>query len=174
MHSLVDQVVAAVADLQARGGVHQLAVICDGKPSIWTAAARIPEFAGAIHILDFYHAMEHVMAVAKVICGGNEVAAKRLAETWREKLQLEHDGVDKIIRSLKYYTSTRQLGTEQRRVLLRARKHFMKPEVAFLAGLNRTNAPFLACTQRSGLTPLVARRPPLRCDRESSSGMKRA
>jgi hypothetical protein len=125
MHSLVDQVVAAVADLQARGGVHQLAVICDGKPSIWTAAARIPEFAGAIHILDFYHAMEHVTAVAKVICGGNDVAAKRLSDAWREKLQLEHDGVDKIIRSLKYYTSTRQLGTEQRRVLLRARKHFM-------------------------------------------------
>ena len=125
MHSLVDEVVASVADLRARGGVQQLAVICDGKPSIWKTASRIRELANAIHILDFYHAMEHVNAAAKVISGGNEVAAKRLAETWREKLQLEYDGVDKIIRALKRYASTRQLRSDQRVVLVRARKHFM-------------------------------------------------
>lgn len=125
MRSLIDQVVASVADLRARRGIRQLAVICDGKPSIWTTASCCPELAGAIHILDFFHAMEHVSAVVKVICDGNEVAAKRLAEKWREKLQLEYDGVDKLIRALKRYTSTRELRSDQRAVLLRARKHFM-------------------------------------------------
>ena len=125
MRTLVDQVVASVADLRARGGIRQLAVICDGKPSIWKTVSSLPEFADAIPILDFYHAMEHVSAAAKAISGGNEVAAKRLAETWRDKLQLEHDGVDKIIRSLKRYASTRQLRPGEQVVLRRARKHFM-------------------------------------------------
>lgn len=126
MPRLVEQVVASVADLNARGGVRELAVICDGKPSIWTMAEKLPEFAGATHILDFYHAMQHATAAAEAILGNNQVAVERLREQWREKLQLEPNGVDRIIRTLGRYLQQAKLGTARREVLRKVRRHFMK------------------------------------------------
>jgi Uncharacterised protein family (UPF0236) len=125
MTTLVECVVASIAELRKRDGIRELVVICDGKPSIWTTAAKLPELAGATHILDFYHAMQHVTVATKAITGGNDIAAKRLSERWREKLQLEHDGVDKIIRAIGRYIAKTKPGSEPHAALTRARKHFM-------------------------------------------------
>ena len=79
-------------------------VLGDGAPWIWHLAAEL--FPDRVEILDWYHADEHVSAVARVLYGeGTDRAA-----AWRQA-QLDRlwtDGVDHVIEALRF------LGPHQR------------------------------------------------------------
>lgn len=62
-------------DLALQGGLdqaQQVVVLGDGAPWIWNLVAE--HFAGAVQIVDLYHAKEHVWDVAHVVFGGSSAA----------------------------------------------------------------------------------------------------
>lgn len=95
----------------ALGADHRRVVVLgDGAPWIWHLAEVV--FPQRVEILDWYHADEHISAVARVLYGeGTEKAM-----TWRTTQldRLATDGVDHILESLRF------LGAHQRTVAKRA------------------------------------------------------
>lgn len=84
-----------------RRGLHQaqqVFVVADGAPWIWNIAAD--RFDQATGVLDFYHASEHLWAVARTLYDDEKKARK-----WVEPLlhQLNHGGTDRVIRRLEYH-----------------------------------------------------------------------
>ncbi|MEO8953588.1 MAG: hypothetical protein ABI396_03700 [Ktedonobacteraceae bacterium] len=62
-------------DLALQGGIEQaqqVVVLGDGAPWIWNLVAE--QFAGAVQIVDLYHAKEHVWDVAHAVFGGSSAA----------------------------------------------------------------------------------------------------
>lgn len=95
----------------ALGADHRgVVVLGDGAPWIWNMAAEL--FPDRVEILDWYHADEHISAVARGLYGeGTEKAA-----AWRTTQldRLATDGIDHIIESLRF------LGAHQRTAAKRA------------------------------------------------------
>lgn len=71
-------------------------VVADGAVWIWNLAAE--RFADATGVLDFYHASEHLWAVARALHGEEDGKARR----WVEPLlhQLKHGGEKRVLRRL--------------------------------------------------------------------------
>ena len=92
------------------GAAHRVVVVLgDGAPWIWHLAETV--FPQRIEILDWYHADEHISAVARGLYGeGTEKAV-----AWREAQldRLAADGVDQVIEGLRF------LGAHQRRATKR-------------------------------------------------------
>jgi hypothetical protein len=72
-------------------------VVADGAPWIWNL--QEDRFSEATGVLDFYHASEHLWAIARELHGEEEGKARR----WVEPLlhQLKHGGESKVLRRLK-------------------------------------------------------------------------
>jgi hypothetical protein len=70
----------AVAQRRGVRWAHQVAVLGDGAKWIWKLAAR--RFPQAVQIVDWYHAREHLWALAQLLYGETTVAAW----TWLETL----------------------------------------------------------------------------------------
>lgn len=71
-----------------RGVLHhaqRLVFIGDGAHWIWEIAAR--HFSTAIQILDFYHACEHLTALAEALYGANSCASQESQSRWRDFLR---------------------------------------------------------------------------------------
>jgi hypothetical protein len=87
----------------------RVVVLGDGAPWIWNLAETL--FVDRVEILDWYHADEHISAVARTLYGeGTEKAA-----AWRHAQldRLATDQVDAVIESLRF------LGSHQRRAAKR-------------------------------------------------------
>ncbi len=85
-----------VAPLTARS--ERIVVLGDGAPWIWNLAATL--FPHRVEVFDWYHADEHVSAVARVLYGeGTPKAA-----VWRQAQldRLWHDDVDQVIEGLRF------------------------------------------------------------------------
>lgn len=126
MPTLIEQVAACVAEVRAQRAFDHVGVICDGKDSIWNAAAKRSEFDGAVFILDFYHASQTLSAVADAIFGKGTDEARRWHERRRNLLQLEEDAILKLLRTLRRYEKRLPSGSDERDVVRRAVKHFKK------------------------------------------------
>lgn len=87
------------AEAQRRGIARARKVIFlgDGAPWIWRLA-RI-HFPGAICILDYYHACEHLNLLANALYGENSPLAKQHYRRWRKRLL--KDKIDQIIAEAK-------------------------------------------------------------------------
>ncbi len=72
--------VLATAQRRGLGWARQVAVLGDGAKWIWKLAAR--RFPQAVQIVDWYHAHEHLWALAQLLYGDSTAAAW----TWRETL----------------------------------------------------------------------------------------
>ena len=124
MKTLLEQ----VADQVARAGrdreFREFAVICDGKDTIWDAAAAHPEFRDAVWILDFYHAAENLMKAAKAIFGDDEVGAARWHKKIRGQLLREPTGADSAIRSMRRYRKSLREGSKAFKTVHNAIKYF--------------------------------------------------
>jgi hypothetical protein len=71
-------------------------VVADGGAWIWNLVED--RFSDAVGVLDFYHASEHLWAVARAIYGEDETAARR----WVQPLlhQLKHGGEEAVLSRL--------------------------------------------------------------------------
>ena len=75
--------VLATAQRRGLGWAHQVAVLGDGAKWIWKLATR--RFPQAVQIVDWYHAREHLWALAQLLYGEGTAAAW----TWLETLASE-------------------------------------------------------------------------------------
>ena len=120
MDTLIAQIEHQVSLVQDSREFRQVAVLCDGKDTIWDTAEQSEVLAGAIHILDFYHASSYVSGVANAIYGEGTSRAKSWHQRWRDKLQLDDHAVPKLIRAIKRAMATIGKGTQRHDVLRRA------------------------------------------------------
>ena len=74
--------------------------LADGAKDNWTFLSD--ELPAGEEIIDFYHAAEHLKAAFAVAYGENTPKARTQFETYRHILRAEHDGVEKVIRTLAY------------------------------------------------------------------------
>lgn len=66
------------------GRARKVIFIGDGAAWVWELA-RV-NFPGAVLILDFYHALQHVHGLVEALCGKDSSEAKRLIGTWKKRL----------------------------------------------------------------------------------------
>jgi hypothetical protein len=88
--------VQAEARRRGLGGAKRVYVVADGSVWIWNLAAD--RFAGATEVLDFYHASQHLWAVAHALHGEGTAAAR----AWVEPLlhQLRHGWERRVLKRL--------------------------------------------------------------------------
>lgn len=96
--------------------------LADGAPCNWGIAATY--FPGAITILDFFHASEHLWELSRVLYRQDDVKQKALGERWvAQRLQsLKRDGPKPLLRSLK----RRSAKTSKQREALRKELNYFK------------------------------------------------
>ena len=75
------------------GTAQQVVFIGDGAGWVW-AIARI-NFPGAVHILDFYHAAEHLKELCDALYGKESEKSKAQREQWRTLFK--ENGIDQVI-----------------------------------------------------------------------------
>lgn len=103
MKSLVADVADQVRRAKRGRQFREVVAICDGKETIWSAAAPHPELTDATWILDFFHASENLMKAATAIFGAENPEAASWHKKICAKLQLDDGGVDNAIRSMRRY-----------------------------------------------------------------------
>ena len=87
----------------------KVVVLFDGAQ--WTSELARVNFPDAIHILDFYHAMVHLHALAEWLEGKDTPEKRRLVGRWK-KLLLK-DGVGKVIQQAQSLRSTHRRNRKQ-------------------------------------------------------------
>lgn len=123
MKTLIEQVADQVVRAQRGRAFRATTVICDGKDTIWSAAATQPALLGAVWILDFYHAAENLMKAAKAVFG-DTAAANSWHAKLRAKLLLDRRGVDNAIRTMCRCRGPLHAGSKARKIVDNAIKYF--------------------------------------------------
>jgi hypothetical protein len=124
MQTLLDRVSELVAKTKSERKFQRFALICDGKDTIWRAAAGIPALADAVWILDFYHASENLMK-AIVAAHGDGAAATRWHEKLTKKLLKEDRAAENIVRTLRRWRSSPGITSGARKIIRNALKYFL-------------------------------------------------
>lgn len=75
-----------------------MVVLGDGAPWIWNLAADL--FPARVEILDWYHADEHLSAVARGLYGEGTPRAQAWRQTQLDRVW--NDGVDQVIEALRF------------------------------------------------------------------------
>jgi hypothetical protein len=93
----------------------KIACLADGARSNWTYFEAHPRLKNAIHINDFYHAAEYLNDVAEALFGHGTAQAKRWFEKYRRILKNEDEGVEKVLRSIRYFRKAQGVRSKDRR-----------------------------------------------------------
>lgn len=101
-------------------------LLMDGARGLWNYAENTALFADFKMLLDFYHASEHLSALAEALFGKSSKKATAWYEKWRYKLKYEADAVDGLLRSSARYCAAAKLP--------KARKEEIKKQEAFFSG----------------------------------------
>lgn len=117
MAGLVQRQAAIVKELRENRVFREVAVICDGKRSIWKDAESTEAYRGATFVLDFYHALENVSKAAEAIFGSKSDKSTRWFKKYRHRLAHERGAVQALLRSLRYYAAQRAEGTARRKTI---------------------------------------------------------
>jgi len=87
----------------------EIVLLIDGAPGL--ERLGLDYFPGAVQIVDFYHALEHLQTLIETLWGkGDEVRNKRRRHHWKKLLS--HDGVERIIKQARKEALTRGNATE--------------------------------------------------------------
>jgi hypothetical protein len=78
-----------------RGMASALKVVFLGDGATWVWEAARVNFPQATHILDFYHAAEHLAQLCEVLFGKGSQKSKSQCEAWRTRLK--EDGIGEVI-----------------------------------------------------------------------------
>jgi len=81
------------------GKAGRIVFVADGAVWIWNMAAK--HFPGAIEIVDWYHAVQHLWQVANSCYGESAGKAKKWVK--RNKARLAEDGVERVISSIRQW-----------------------------------------------------------------------
>ncbi len=80
----------------------RVVTIADGANDNWAFLCQLPEGRAGYQIVDFFHAAEHLAEAMVAVHGEGTVRFNREFEKYRHILRHETDGVDKVIRHLRY------------------------------------------------------------------------
>jgi len=94
------------------GGVKEVIALADGQPWIWKEFEI--NFPMAVQVLDFWHLMEHVWALARTLWGEDSRQAKRWAESVRG--QLKDKGGGAVLKRIKRLKRRRKKKTEREEI----------------------------------------------------------
>lgn len=86
-------------EAQRRGMAHVTQVIFIGDGAAWVWELARVNFPGAILILDFYHALQHVHGLVDALCGKESAKGKKRLKLW--KRWMFKDKVGQIIKQAK-------------------------------------------------------------------------
>lgn len=100
--------VAPLAD-----GDRPTVVVGDGAPWIWHLAAEL--FPHRVEVLDWYHADEHVSAVARTLYGDGTPKAVAWRQTQLDRLW--HDGIEQVIEGLRFLAAHQRAAAKRTAVL---------------------------------------------------------
>lgn len=92
----------------------QLVCIADGAMSNWKYFESHPELKDAEHVNDFWHAAEYLFKVSEALFGQGTAKAQAWFRKYRRILKTEDGGVDRIIRSIRYYRKSRKIRSAQK------------------------------------------------------------
>jgi hypothetical protein len=123
MKTLLEQVADQVTRAKKGRNFREVAVICDGKSTIWSAASSQPVLHDAVWILDYYHASENLKKAAIAIFGDNDEAT-RWHEKLRDKLLLDDRAVENTIRTIRRCRGRTPPSSDRRSVVDNAIKYF--------------------------------------------------
>lgn len=80
----------------------RVVTIADGANDNWAFLCQLPEGRAGYQIVDFFHAAEHLAGAMVAAYGEGTVRFNREFEKYRHTLRHDTDGVDKVIRHLRY------------------------------------------------------------------------
>jgi hypothetical protein len=102
----------------------RVVVMGDGAPWIWNLADE--HFPGAVEIVDFYHAVEHLWATGEALWGDRERSAATRGWVRRNRRQLRQGRVDLVIAAMErgQARASPALSGERAAVVRRNREYF--------------------------------------------------
>ena len=97
----------------------EIVVLGDGAPWLWFMFAR--QFPGAVQILDFYHACDHLAQVAEAMCGKDTEPARQ----WQSARQaeLKDNRIREVLRALSAWKPQSKAHYQLRRTQFRYFRH---------------------------------------------------
>ena len=101
-------------------------VLCDGARALWKYVAHTPLFEDYERLVDYWHSAGHLSLAAEALFGKGTDEAKGWYRKYKGKLLEEDDGVDALLRSMKYYQQARNLPAARRRDLETQRTFFLR------------------------------------------------
>jgi hypothetical protein len=105
------------------GEAHRIVAMGDGAPWIWNLFAE--HFPGAIEIVDFYHAAEHLWAVGEALHGDRSTSQATKSWVRHYRHHLRHGRVDLVILAIERGLSgSKTLPAERMLVTRRNRDYF--------------------------------------------------
>ena len=124
--SLKEDVLAEVSQVLLLRPDLQLVFISDGAPDHWAWCEEA--FPGAIQVYDLWHALQHLKEALDCAYGDGTAEAMLRFEKLRETLKEDPDGIDKVLRSLRYLADKHPRRKTISRVLafFRKQRHRMK------------------------------------------------
>jgi len=107
--------------LEAVGDRDNVAFACiaDGALSNWTIFEGHPELRNATHINDYYHAAEYLSKAAQALFGEGSEKAESWFKKYRRILKEDENGVEKVIRSIRYYRGIGGRRSKKRKEVIR-------------------------------------------------------
>jgi len=124
MRTLFAEQSAAVLDLVEERNFREMVVLCDGKLALWCAIENNPLYDGWTQVLDFFHAVEHLSQAAEAIFGKKERRANRWHAKYRARLLEDRDGLEAVLRSMRYYLKDLRRGSERRQLVERVIRYY--------------------------------------------------
>jgi len=94
--------------------------IADGAKDNWAFLCQLPEGRVGYQIVDFFHAAEHLAEAMVAVYGEGTLRFQREFDRYRHILRHDNDGVEKVIRHLRYLAGKHP----RRQKLIAALKYF--------------------------------------------------
>ncbi len=105
--------------LNGVGRTCKIVCLADGARSNWKYFEEHPRLKNVIHINDYYHAAGYLRKVADALFGKGTSEANRWFEKYRRILKKEDGGVEKVLRSIRYFRTRRKIRAKDRKKVIR-------------------------------------------------------
>jgi hypothetical protein len=101
-------------------------LLMDGARPLWNYAENNALFADFEMLVDFFHASEHLSALAEELFGKSSQKATDWYEKWRHKLKYERAAVDGLLRSSARYSGIGKISMARREEIEKQETYFRR------------------------------------------------
>lgn len=101
-------------------------LLMDGARPLWNYAENTELFVDFRKLVDFYHASEHLCALAEALFVKDSQPAKDWYKKWRHKLKYDRGAVDGLLRSSERYAKEQKLPKTRREQVEKEQTYFRR------------------------------------------------